>query len=339
MNAKDAFEHAEHYSNANSSAGPTNARDETNARANMIEPTEHGVATAFTALHADCFRYDYDVGRWFEWTGDHWRQDASGRAFHACCKLAHIASAGPKPSASARRASFAAGAERIARAHPAHIIGQSAWDRDPLLLGCPGATVNLRIGTSRAPDQADRITKLAACAPAPSADCPRWLAFLKEATGKDEGLIRFLQQWCGYCLTGITREHAFVFIWGDGGRGKGTFLNTVAAILGNYATTAAMELLTATKFDRHPTELAALRGARLVTASETEKGRAWADARLKALTGGDPIKARFMRQDEFEYLPQLSLPSWAITGLRSTAWTTRYVDGSTWWHSTASRQR
>ena len=174
-------------------------------------------------------------------------------------------------------------------------------------MGCPGATVNLRIGTSRAPDQADRITKLAACAPAPSADCPRWLAFLEEATGKDEGLIRFLQQWCGYCLTGITREHAFVFIWGDGGRGKATFLNTVAAILGNYATTAAMELLTATKFDRHPTELAALRGARLVTASETEKGRAWADARLKALTGGDPIKARFMRQDEFEYLPQLKL--------------------------------
>ena len=68
-----------------------------------------------------------------------------------------------------------------------------------------------------------------------------------------------------------------------------------------------METFTASNTDRHPTELAALRGARLVTATETEEGRRWAESRIKQLTGGDPIAARFMRQDLFEFVPQFKL--------------------------------
>ena len=59
--------------------------------------------------------------------------------------------------------------------------------------------------------------------------------------------------------------------------------------------------------DRHPTDLAGLRGARLVTAVETEEGRRWAESRIKSLTGGEKISARFMRQDFFEFLPQFKL--------------------------------
>ena len=84
-------------------------------------------------------------------------------------------------------------------------------------------------------------------------------------------------------------------------------MNTASGIMGDYATTAAMETFTASKFDRHPTELAMLRGARLVTASETEKGRAWAESRIKQLTGGDPITARFMRENFFTFLPAFKL--------------------------------
>src|SRR6266850_943776 len=68
-----------------------------------------------------------------------------------------------------------------------------------------------------------------------------------------------------------------------------------------------METFTASLNDRHPTDLAMLRGARLVTASETEEGRAWAEARIKQLTGGDRIAARFMRQDFFQYSPEFKL--------------------------------
>lgn len=120
-------------------------------------------------------------------------------------------------------------------------------------------------------------------------------------------MIRFLQQICGYCLTGSTQEHALFFFYGPGGNGKSVFLNTVSGVVGDYTVTAAMETFTASQHDRHSTELAMLRGARLVTASETEEGRAWAENRIKALTGGDPITARFMRQDNFTFRPAFKL--------------------------------
>lgn len=97
-----------------------------------------------------------------------------------------------------------------------------------------------------------------------------------EATAGDRDLMRFLQQVAGYCLTGSTREHALFFIYGPGGNGKSVFLNLLNYVLGDYATTAGMETFTASKNDRHPTDLAMLNGARLVSASETEEGRAWA---------------------------------------------------------------
>jgi putative DNA primase/helicase len=77
--------------------------------------------------------------------------------------------------------------------------------------------------------------------------------------------------------------------------------------MGDYHRTAPIETFTASPTDRHPTELALLRGARLVTANETEDGRAWAESRIKALTGGDRVAARYMRQDFFEYDPQFKL--------------------------------
>ena len=109
---------------------------------------------------------------------------------------------------------------------------------------------------------------------------------------------------CGYGLTGVTSEHQFFFHYGKGANGKSAFLATVSGILGDYHRTASMEMFTVTKMERHPTDLAMLRGARLVTAVETEEGKRWDESKLKALTGGDPVAARFMRQDFFEYVPQ-----------------------------------
>jgi putative DNA primase/helicase len=206
-----------------------------------------------------------------------------------------------------RSASFCKGVETFARADPIFSRQASDWDKDPWLLGAPAGIIDLRSGRMRQGDGADMITKAVAVMPADRADCPLWRRFLFEATGGDKETIRFLQLWAGYCLTGVTSEHVLVFIFGDGGTGKTVFLNTVRAILGDYAMVAAMETFTVGAFDRHPTELAMLRGARLVTASETEAGKPWAEARIKLLTGGDPITAHFMRQDNFTYQPQFKL--------------------------------
>jgi len=149
------------------------------------------------------------------------------------------------------------------------------------------------------------MTKITAVAP--GGECPLWHKFLERITGGDKELQKFLQRAAGYALTGSIREHALFFCYGTGANGKGVFLNTMTAILADYAAVAPMETFIVTKGERHPTDLAGLRGARLVTAQETEEGRRWAENKIKALTGGDPISARFMRQDFFTFYPAFKL--------------------------------
>jgi len=108
-------------------------------------------------------------------------------------------------------------------------------------------------------------------------------------------------------LTGDTREQVLTFVYGPGGSGKSTAINTIADILGDYAINVGMETLTSSSYDRHTTELARLKGVRMARASETEKGRAWAENRIKLLTGQDAITARFMHRDDFEFVPELKL--------------------------------
>jgi putative DNA primase/helicase len=270
--------------------------------------TEDSAAQQFVEQHGGRLRYCHTRDAWFHWNGVYWKQDGTGRAFHWARELARRLAEDQdgKTRYIASKTSFAAGVERFAKHDPKIAVTSDYWDRDPWLLGTPAGTVDLRTGALRPASPDDGITKTTAVTPS-GGDCPQWLKFLNEATGEDKGLIRFLQQWCGYCLTGITREHALLFVYGDGGNGKGVYLNTFTSVLKDYAVTSAMETFTASNGDKHPTDLAMLCGARLVTASETEAGKAWAEARIKQMTGGDPITARFMRQDFFTYMPQFKL--------------------------------
>ena len=271
--------------------------------------TEDSAALEFARLYADRLRYCHSIGAWFQWDGFAWRQNVTKLARHWARELARRLSQDEpaKTRYVANKAGFAIAVESLAQGDPTLAVTSEAWDGDPWLLGTPGGIVDLQTGRLHDPRPEDGITKLTAIAPTPSIDCPQWLAFLDQATGGDKELIRFLQQWAGYCLTGLTREHALVFVYGPGGNGKSVFLNVLTGILAAYATTAAMDTFTASKGDKHPTDLAMLRGARLVTASETEEDRAWAEARIKQMTGGDPITARFMRQDFFTFVPNFKL--------------------------------
>ncbi len=167
-----------------------------------------------------------------------------------------------------------AAVERLAKADRYHAATVDQWDGDPWLLNTPAGVVELRTGQIRPKQPDDYMTKITAVTP--GGDCPLWLAFLRRITGGDADLLAFLQRFAGYCLTGITREQAMAFGFGTGANGKGTFLNTISGILNGYATVAPIETFTASPTDRHPTDLAMLRAARLVTAQETEEGRRWA---------------------------------------------------------------
>jgi putative DNA primase/helicase len=178
---------------------------------------------------------------------------------------------------------------------------------DPWLLNTPDGTFDFRIGRMKPHDPADYITKMTGVSPDFEMPTPIWNNFLKRITADDPELEGYLQRMTGYELTGVTREHALFFSYGTGANGKSTFKNAIIACLGDYHQTAPIETFTVSNQDRHPTELARLRGARLVTAMETEEGRRWAESRIKQLTGDDPVAARFMRQDFFEYRPQFKL--------------------------------
>ncbi|WP_198374982.1 phage/plasmid primase, P4 family [Neoroseomonas rubea] len=273
------------------------------------ELTEDSVALAFTAQHGDTLRYCHDTGKWFVFVGSHWKMNRDHMAFDWARDLIRRLNRNSefKTKAITGKVAFASGVETFAQRDRRHAVTAATWDPEPFLLGTPGGTVDLRTGILRDARQCDYITKVTAVTPSPKAECPTWLAFLKQATGDDPALIRFLQQWCGYCLTGSTREHALLFIYGPGGNGKSVLLNTTAGILGDYHQTAAMDTFTEAGGRQHLTFLAMMRGARMVTASETEEGRAWAEARIKQMTGGDPITANFMRKDPFTFTPAFKL--------------------------------
>jgi putative DNA primase/helicase len=167
---------------------------------------------------------------------------------------------------------------------------------------------DLRTGISRESRPDDYCMKVAGTwAADPGTPSPRWIEFLNTAMGGDTALVSYLQRVCGYCLTGSIAEHALFFLYGTGANGKSVFINTLRGIFGDYHTTAPIETFTVTHSSSHPTDLAGLMGARLVTAVETEEGRLWAETKIKALTGGDAISARFMRQDFFTFVPKFKL--------------------------------
>jgi putative DNA primase/helicase len=270
--------------------------------------TDESLALRFTQRHMHELRYVAPWGKWMIWTGKVWAIDNTKRVFdlaRAICRQA--AAECPKDSTAANIASAktVAAVERLAQADRHHAATVDQWDADPLLLNTPAGIVDLRTGKMMPHDPKAYLTKITAVPP--TGDCPQWRRFLDRITNGDKELQAYLQRVAGYGLTGITREHAMFDGYGTGANGKGTFLNAVTGVMGDYAAVAQMETFTASFGDRHPTELAMLRGARFVTAQETEEGRRWAESRIKALTGGDPITARFMRQDFFTFTPRFKL--------------------------------
>lgn len=270
--------------------------------------TEDALALAFTRRYHRDWRYVAAWGRWLVWDGQRWRNEdtlAATDLIRSVCRQTAVRAEDRKVAAKLASSSTVGGVERLARADRRHAATTDEWDADPWLLNTPGGVVDLKTGRTRANDRADRMTKITTATP--RGECPQWRSFLHDVTGGDQNLQDYLQRMVGYALTGSTREHALFFLYGTGANGKSVFVNTLADILGDYATNAPMDTFMETRTDRHPTDMAGLRGARFVAAIETEQGRRWAESKVKNLTGGDKIAARFMRQDFFEFFPQFKL--------------------------------
>jgi P4 family phage/plasmid primase-like protien len=277
--------------------------------------TEDALALTYAERHAADSRYVAAWSRWLVYDGARWNFDATLQAFdraRAICR--EVAPECGKPAA-VMTAKTVSAVVQLARSDRRLAAAAEQWDENHLQLVTagdgdmvPAATYDLATGLARAPDPLDYMTKTTVCSAAPrGTPHPQWSAFLDRITAGNAELQGFLQRYVGYCCTGLTTEHTFVFAYGTGANGKSTFINTIARIFGDYATVADMGTFIASNTERHPTDLAKLRGARLVVAQETQRGRRWDESKIKALTGGDRLTARFMRQDFFDFVPTFKL--------------------------------
>lgn len=272
--------------------------------------SEEALALRFSQQYANELRYVSRWARWMRWDGMRWVDDDTLHVFdlaRGVCRSASAECGDAKKWNAAKLASrsTSAAVERLAEADRRHAATASQWDSDPWLLNTPTGTVDLLTGDLRRHRREDYITKVTAAGPGGS--CPLWLSLLERVTNGDSDLQSFLQRMVGYALTGSTREQALFFLYGTGANGKSVFLTTISGLLADYAKTAPASSFTASPTEQHPTDLAWLRGSRFVTACETEEGARWAESKIKSLTGGDSIAARFMRCDFFEFTPEFKL--------------------------------
>lgn len=284
-------------------------------------PTDLGNAELFVYLHGGRLRYVAERRRWICWQNGRWRPDVTGEAERAAKQTAKLLlerAAGVEDATERTKAAkWAATAQAepriramltLARTEPTLALSEQELDAHPYLLATASGTLDLRTGALRAADPADLLTRGSDVAYDPDARCPRWERFLTEIFAGDGELIVFLHRLVGYCLTGDTRERLLAVLHGTGCNGKSTMLEILKALLGDLATTSAFDTFTRTRGDRGPrNDLARLRGARLVTASESGEGRRLDEATVKEITGGDTIAARFLFGEHFEFTPTFKL--------------------------------
>ena len=303
-----------------------------------LHQTDLGNAERLVAQHGGRLRYCYLWARWLAWDGRRWKIDDGGEALRRAkettraiyAEAAHLAD----DDARKARAKWAMGSETRSRLDAMVYLAQSEagipvtpddLDGDPWLLTCNNGTLDLRTGKLRPHAQADLITKLVPVDYDPEAQAPTWRAFLERIMDGNRHLLDFLRRAVGYSLTGDTGERALFFLHGSGANGKSTFLETIRAMAGDYGLRTPTETLMTKRGDSIPNDVARLKGARLVTAAESEEGKRLAEALIKDLTGGDTIAARYMRAEWFDFRPQCKI--WLATNHKPTI---RGTDKAIW---------
>lgn len=181
------------------------------------------------------------------------------------------------------------------------------FDKEKFLLNTPDGVINLDNFSLRKSTPKDYFTKMTAAHYDEKAVCPLWEKFLDEIFQGDSEMIRYIQKAVGYSLTGSTQEQCAFFLLGDGCNGKSTFIDVIRCMFGDYARNIQAETLMIRNNTGINSDIARLKGARLVTSAEPNEGVKLNEGLLKQLTGGDIVTARRLYGDEFEYKPEFKI--------------------------------
>lgn len=280
--------------------------------------TELGLARRLVAGVGDRARYSPELRVWFVWDGRKWAEDITGEVDRMAKAVVDELNTQAREDPDRREALVKAWLRHqtaahlraiveLARTEPGVPVTVDQLDPDPWALNVANGIVDLQTGQLRPHDPAELHTKIVPITFDPGAVAPTWDRFLREVFDGSNELIGFVQRFAGYSLTGDVREQLLLFAHGAGANGKSTLLAMLRRLAGDYGCHLDPTLLTTADYDQHPTGKSDLRGARLVTTVETEANRRLAEALVKTLTGGDPIRARRMRGDFFEFWPTHTL--------------------------------
>jgi P4 family phage/plasmid primase-like protien len=283
--------------------------------------TDCGNAERLVARHGSNIRYCHPWSKWLRYDSRRWKTDDVGAvkqfAKDAARRVLREADTIDDKDARKAHVAWAFTSESRARIESMLAMAESDggipilpddMDRDVWLFNCLNGTLDLRTGHLRGHRRDDCITQLCPVEFDPSARCPLWLQTLNLFFADDAELIGYFQRLCGYALVGVIRDHVMPIAYGTGSNGKSTILGTLLETLGpDYAMKCPPDMLMTRKDNAHPTDRTDLFRKRLVVAIESETGRRLNETMVKELTGGDRIRARRMREDNWEFQPTHTL--------------------------------
>ena len=300
----------------------------TNAKPSNFKPSRKygmddvGNGELFADAYADELRYISEWKRWAYWDGKRWAVDAREAVrVRAHDLLRHVMPLVAKGIGDDDRrakyfkhiaASHASGRidNMVREASAIMALSVKDLDRDPWLFNCQNGTLDCRTGTLRPHDRKDLNTKISPCSFDPTATAPTWEKFLgrifQDASGQTRtDLVSFVQRMGGYALTASVKEQCLFVLYGSGANGKSTFINALLYAMGDYGQQAQSSLLMSSGRggNGNGEDVARLFGVRAVMAIETREGKSFDEEKVKSLTGGDRITARYLFQNSFEFEP------------------------------------
>jgi len=278
--------------------------------------TDYGNAEFLVDAHGKDLHYCYPLRRWFVWDKRHWQEDQTGESERrAKDAVRQLVQENPEHGLKSEAATRIQAMLKLAKSEPGIPVLPKQLDQHPMLLNCRNGTIDLRTGELREHRREDLITKLCPVEYDKNAEAPIWTSFLKRVMDRNEEKTGFLQRLSGYSLSGDVSERVLIILLGKGRNGKTVVLETCRSILGpDYSRRTPTSTLLGKRTGMVPNDIARLRGARFVTASESDEGKPLDESTVKDLTGGDTLVSRHMAAEWFEFHPEFKL--WLATNHR-----------------------
>lgn len=276
--------------------------------------SDQDVSLEFRDFAWPTLRYTRSLG-WCAWDGRRWEPDADSRArktvmaFNDTILALARTENGDDAKAKLKRA---VGLRSTGKINGLLINAQALladtddWDTDPWKLNTPAGIVDLKTGTMRPHDPAERMTAITRVAPDKS-EPHLWMRFIGQATGGDKGLEDYLQQVLGMALVGKVYSEGMLIVTGSGGNGKSTLFGTCMQVLGSYAETIRPEILLARQNGGEVFGIECMRGKRLCIAGETDEHAGMSVSMMKRLTSRDAINANPKHKQPFNFTPSHTL--------------------------------